>query len=177
MNRQQVVRRQVLATVIVLGALLILLSIHEYMLTFAHQVPLGKLTEATLATASGTLPPCKDPAILAAIQSALPRYKPGPGMVIYEHSHMNYALVLIDDRGTQVALNLPSSESEMVSIGPRPSAPSGNEWPMPRLLPVLARYGLPAMEANKVVDPGLKSQLEFWRDNFGAPAQHSGQGD
>jgi hypothetical protein len=49
--------------------------------------------------------------------------------------------------------------------------PNGNCWPMPRLLAVLAKYGLPELEAKKMDAPVLKSQLQYWRDTFGGGQQ------
>ena len=80
-----------------------------------------------------------------------------------------------DDRGTQISLSLPTSEGEMVSVSARPGIPQGNEWPMPRLLTVLAKYGLADLEAKHIQAPQLKAQLEYWRDNFGGGAR-TGQG-
>ena len=59
MNRQQIIRKQILAGAVVLVVLLIVVGIHESLLTFDHQVPLGKLVSAQLASSSGTCRPSR----------------------------------------------------------------------------------------------------------------------
>ena len=166
MTRAQVLRRQILAALGILAGLLALLGVHGYLNTFAHRVPLGTLTEATLVSSGGGLPPWKDPALLAEIQAALPRYKAGPGYAAHEHGHESMALVLVDDRGRQVALELPA-EGSMVTVDARPGVPEGNSWPMPRLLAVLAKHGLPELQARHLNAPTLEFRLQTWRDSFG----------
>jgi hypothetical protein len=166
MNRQQIIRRQIIAGVFALVALLIVVGIHEYLLTFDYQVRLGKLTSAQVASSSGTLPPWKDSATLAAIEAALPHHRPGPGFIPYEHVHTNMDLILTDDKGKTIHMQLPVTESELVSVGP-PSLTPGNSWIDPPLLVVVAQYGLAQIEADKLNNATLKAQLEYWRDSFG----------
>lgn len=167
MTRQQVARRQILAAVAIVVAILAVLGVRAYLNSFSHQIKLGKLVEATLGASDGQLPTWKDPAILAEIEAALPRYKTGPGYATHEDSHDSVVLVLVDDRRRQVALALPTSEGVLVTVNARPGVPQGNSWPAPRLLAVLAKYGLTALEANQVESPVLKSVLDSWRDTFG----------
>ena len=168
MNRQQVLHRQILIGAVVAVGLLVVLGIHFYLLSFAYQVRVGQLTEVVVASSSGGSLTWKDPATLAEIRAALPGYKPGPGTAASEHGHESLMLVLIDERGAQISLSLPVTETPEVGIDPRPRSPQGNSWSMPHLLGVLAKYGLPEMEAKGITDPLMRMQFEYWRDHFGA---------
>jgi hypothetical protein len=167
MTRQQVVRRQTLVAIGIVVAILTVLGVRAYRNTFAHQIKLGKLVEATLAASDGALPTWKDPALLAEIEAALPRYKAGPGYAATEDSHETIVLVLADDKRRQVALELPQGDSPLVTIGPRAEAPAGNSWPAPRLLAILAKHGLPVLKAKQASSSVLEAVLESWQKDFG----------
>lgn len=174
MTRRQVTLIQIAVAVLVVAAIAVAALIRSYLTSFSYQVRLGALVEATLVSSDGGLPTWKDPAVLAEITAALPRYKGGPGYMPYTHSHASIGLVLRDDRGTQVTLELPVDEGILVSVAPRPPRmPKGNCWPMPRLLAVVARHGLPALEAHKLDLPFMKQQLQYWQQAFGGGQEQS----
>jgi hypothetical protein len=173
MNRKQVVQRQILAGVIIVVIAVIVLAVHGYLASFIYQVPVGKLTEATLGGSDGTLPTWKDPARLAALRAALPRYEWGPGFIPYEHSHAAYSLAVRDDRGRQIVFQLPVGYDALVGVG-SPTLATPNSWQMPRLLARLAQYGLADMAAQKINAPGLQGQLEYWRSTFGPQGGQGG---
>ncbi len=174
MTRRQVTLIQIAIAALVLTAIVLAVLIRSYLTSFSYQVRLGTLVEATLISSDGNLPTWKDPAVLAEIRAALPRYKGGPGYLPYVHSHASIGLVLRDDRGTQVTLELPVDEGPVVSIAPRPPRmPNGNCWPMPRLLAVVARHGLSALEAQALDAPFLKQQMQYWQQAFGGGQEAS----
>lgn len=174
MTRRQVTLIQITVAVVVAVALAVAVLVRAYLTSFSYQVRLGTLVEATLVSSDGSLPTWKDPAVLAEIRAALPRYKGGPGYVPYVHAHANIGLVLRDDRGTQITLELPVDEGALVSVAARPPRmPQGNCWPMPRLLAVVARHGLPALAAQKMEAPFLKQQMQYWQDTFGGGREQS----
>ncbi len=172
MNRQTVVRRQILIAVAIAAVILILLGVRAYLNSFAHQVKLGRIVEATLGASDGQLPAWKDPAILAEIEAALPRYKTGPGFAAHDHGHESIALVLVDDQGRQISFQLPTGESVLIAVDPRPGIPNGNSWPAPKLLGVLAEHGLPALEKVPMPSAVLRYKLEQWHERFGAGHEH-----
>ncbi len=55
----------------------------------------------------------------------------------------------------------------MVTVDARPGVPEGNSWAMPRLLAVLAKHGLPEIQARHLNVPTMEAQLQHWRDSFG----------
>lgn len=166
MTRQQIVRRQIVIGVTVLLLALIALGIRSYLLSFAYQVPLGTLKEVALIS-RGPIVVWRDPATLEQFRAALPGYRPGPGYKGYVHAHQSLSLVLKDDQGREVVLDLPMEEGPMVSIAPSPKYPRGNSWSMPELLGLLGRLGMEALEAQGIDDPTARYYLQHWRDTFG----------
>ena len=166
MTRQRLIRRQIAVGVVALFLALIALGIRSFLLSFAYQVPLGSLREVVLIV-NGPVLRWDDPATLQQFRAALPGYRPGPGYKGYVHSHETLTLVLKDDQGREVALDLPTEEGPVVSIAPSRKHPRGNSWNMPELLGLLGRLGTEALEAQGINDPTAKYYLEHWRDTFG----------
>ena len=75
-------------------------------------------------------------------------------------------LILVDDKNKTVHVQLPVTESQLISVGP-PTITPGDSWIDTGLLVVLAKYGMEEMDSLKINDAQLRAQLEYWRDTYG----------
>jgi len=171
MTRQQVLRKQLTLGFVILVGILIAVGIRGYTLTFAHQIHLGRLKQATLAS-EGPLLSWTDEESLARLQAALPRYAPGAGFFYLGHTHGGeLALALTDENNKSVALLLPMTPGDtQVSLLPgQAGVKNGNAWSAPRLLTTLAELGLEHQKKYQDLPPGLVQLMESWRGRTAAP--------
>ena len=169
MTRQQVVRKQLIAAGVVMVVAGIIVAINLYTRSFAHQVPIGKLVAVAFSLGGPPAFAWTDPQDLAHIQAALPRWQPGGGYAPYTHAHQSMALMLTDDQNRVIFLILPSDESALVLMNPRPPEyPTGNTWSAPKLLGVLGEIGMRPEKASQMsMAPAIAGQLKFWAETFG----------
>ena len=169
MTRQQVVRKQLIATGIVVVVVALVVAVNTYTRTFAYQVHLGKIVSATFSSGGPPAFVWTDPADLARIQAALPRYQPGAGYAPYTHTHQSMSLMLADDQKHAIFLALPGDDSALVLMNPRPPEyPVGNSWSMPKLLGTIGEIGMQASKAKQTaMDPTIAGAFQFWAETFG----------
>jgi hypothetical protein len=169
MTRQQVIRKQLIATGIVLLIALVIVAINLYSRSFARQVHLGKLVSIGFAMGGPPVFTWTDPEDLARIQAALPRLRPGAGYMPYMHGHTSMVAGLKDDHDTTVFLMLPTADDSLVIMSPQPPEfPKGNCWDMPEFLGVIGDIGMaPGKVAETQADPEIGRQFRFWAETFG----------
>jgi hypothetical protein len=176
MTRQQVLRRQIIAVVVLVVVFAIIVAINFNLRTFAHTVKLGKIVEADFATGGPPSMRWRNPQWLAQIQAALPLRVVGAGYAPYIHTHQNLSVSLHDDKGKVLNLALPTDENSLVDMPSNPDFPHGDSWEAPKLLGVLGDLGVEAMKNMPpgALDPLLADQFKFWHERFGSGPKPAG---
>ena len=176
MTRQQVVRKQLALGLLVLVGVLIALGVRGYLLSFAHQIRLGPLTQVMLASAEGPLLSWTDEESLQRLRSALPGYVPGAGFFYQgDVSGSELVLVLTDAAGKSVALGLPTAPGDAhVTLSPgQAGVKNGNDWSAPRLITTLADLGLEHQKKYEDLPAALVQLMRFWRGEPAPPPPSS----
>ncbi len=169
LTTKQLLRKRIIIGGIVLVMLLLVVAVRSYFLSFVYQVPLGKLTSATLLASGGEVATWTEAERLAQLKGVLPGLKPGFGYRYTPHAHVSYTLALQDDQGKKVGIGLPPNETAIITIRPRTRAPQGNSWSAPRLLGLLGEWAMQEIAKSETGEPQGSHQFKHWRDDFGKP--------